>query len=37
MTIYGCRGQNLSFCAKLKVPLVNNNMSEEKKARGKAP
>ena len=32
-----CGGQNLSLCAGLKVPFFDNNMSEEKKAQGKAP
>ena len=30
-------GQNLSLCVGLKVPLFNNNTSEEKKAWEKAP
>ena len=32
-----CGGQNLSFCTGFKVPFFNNNASEEKKTRGKAP
>ena len=37
MSVNNCGGQNLSLCAGLKVPFFDNNMSEEKKARGKAP
>ena len=34
---FHCGGQSLNLCVELKIQFFNNNVSEEKKAWGKAP